>query len=133
MQDPSKASDVSNGVIYSTSANSTEPSSSQGSKPNMLSSMIIDFIRCAKVQKRLQSISFLKTKMWKEQNMRPLTQLHSYAVTQLHKVYLHCDFERKKLFILLYIIYYIYNIKYFFLPKVTAQLHLMQLRNCVTV
>ena len=25
-----------------------------------------------------------------------------------------------------------YNIKYFFLPKVTALLHLMQLRNCVT-
>ena len=58
----------------------------------------------AKIIKIPQSVSFLKKKMWKEQNMRPLTQLRSYTVTQLHKVYLHCDFERKKLFILLYIL-----------------------------
>ena len=62
-----------------------------------------------------------------------ITQLRSYTVTQFHLLSAKFHFLMDIYIILLYIIYYIYNIKYFFLPKVTAQLHLMQLRNCVTV
>ena len=59
-----------------------------------------------------------------------VTQLHSYAVSFTVGEVL---FSNGYLYYIIYIIYYIYNIIYFFLPKVTAQLHLMQLRNCVTV
>ena len=62
-----------------------------------------------------------------------ITQLRSYTVTQFHLPSAKFHFLMDIYIILLYIINYIYNIKYFFLPKVTAQLHLMQLRNCVTV
>ena len=68
-----------------------------------------------------------------------------YAVTQLRSfIYrrrssstseasrTRASFSNGYLYYIIYIIYYIYNINYFFLPKVTAQLHLMQLRNCVT-
>ena len=59
-----------------------------------------------------------------------VTQLRSYAVSfAVGEV----SFSNVYLYYIIYIIYYIYNIKYFFLSQVTAQLHLMQLRNCVTV
>ena len=59
-----------------------------------------------------------------------VTQLHSYAVSfTVGEV----SFSNGYLYYIIYIIYYIYNIKIIFPPKVTAQLHLMQLRNCVTV
>ena len=80
----------------------------------------------------------------KESRMTAFTVLRSYTVTQFHlpvsevlrrakRAELERHFLMDIYIILLYIIYYIYNIKYFFLPKVTAQLHLMQLRNGVTV
>ena len=69
----------------------------------------------------------------KERRMTTFTVLRSYTVTQFHLPSAKFHFLTDIYIILLYIIYYIYNIKYFFLPKVTVQLHLMQLRNCVTV
>ena len=58
-----------------------------------------------------------------------LTVLRSYTVTQFHlpsaKFYFLMD-----IYIILYIIYYIYNIKYFFLHKVTQPSY--TLCNCVT-
>jgi len=79
-------------------------------------------------------------RFWKT-TFHGVTQLHSYAVSftvgkvlqRAKRAELERHFLMDIKIILLYIIYYIYNIKYFFLPKVTVQLHLMQLRNCVTV
>ena len=59
-----------------------------------------------------------------------VTQLRSYAVSFAVG---DVSFSNVYLYYIIYIIYYIYNINYFFLSQVTAQLHLMQLRNCVTV
>ena len=70
---------------------------------------------------------------YKERKTTAFTVLRSYTVTQFHLPSSKFHFLMDIYIILLYIIYYIYNIKYFFLPKVTVQLHLMQLRNCVTV
>ena len=57
----------------------------------------------AKIIKILQSVSFLKKKMWKEQNMRPLTQLRSC-------IRCICTVTLKERNYLYYYIYYnIYN------------------------
>ena len=58
-----------------------------------------------------------------------VTQLHRYAVAFTLSEVL---FSSGHLYYIIYIIYYIYNINIFLLSPVTAQLHLMQLRNCVT-